>query len=127
MTEANTPPIDSPSSDVEILIGDSRDVLSRLEVQSVQCCVTSPPYFGLRDYEHAEQIGAEASPEDYVENLVRIFREVRRVLRDDGTLWLNVGDGYARNGGTGKSGPNAQVGNALTIKPCQPPLAMGIS
>ena len=88
MTEANAPQMDSSNRDVEILVGDSGNVLSRLEAQSVQCCVTSPPYWGLRDYDHAEQIGAEASPDEYVENLVRIFRQVRRVLRDDGTLWL---------------------------------------
>ena len=103
------------SGDVEILIGDSRHLLAGLETQSVQCCVTSPPYWGLRDYNHSEQIGAEPSPEDYVEGLVAIFREVRRALTDEGTLWLNVGDGYARNGGTGRSGPNAQVGNTKRL------------
>ena len=100
---------------VEILPGDSRDILPQLETQSVQCCVTSPPYWGLRDYDHSAQIGTESSPEAYVENLVGIFREVRRVLSDDGTFWLNVGDGYARNGGTGTCGPNAQVGNTKKL------------
>ena len=100
---------------VEILLGDSRDILPQLETQSVQCCVTSPPYWGLRDYDHSAQIGTESSPEEYVENLVGIFREVRRVLSDDGTFWLNVGDGYARNGGTGACGPNAQVGNTKKL------------
>ena len=75
----------------------------------------SPPYWGLRDYDHSAQIGTESSPEEYVENLVGIFREVRRVLADNGTLWLNVGDGYARNGGTGNCGPNAQVGNTRKL------------
>ena len=129
VTEAKNPPMNSPNRDVEILIGDSRDLLSRLQAQSVQCCVTSPPYWGLRDYDHAEQIGAEVSPENYVENLVRVFRAVRRVLRDDGTLWLNVGDGYARNGGTGKSGPNAQVGNTrklLQRRNCEVPDCWGL-
>ncbi|MDE0403718.1 MAG: site-specific DNA-methyltransferase [Nitrospira sp.] len=100
---------------VEILLGDNRDILSQLEARSIQCCVTSPPYWGLRDYDHSAQIGAESSPEEYVENLVGIFREVRRVLTDDGTFWLNVGDGYARNGGTGNCGPNAQVGNTKKL------------
>lgn len=100
---------------VEILPGDSRDILPQLETQSVQCCVTSPPYWGLRDYDHSAQIGTESSPEEYVENLVGIFREVQRVLSDDGTFWLNVGDGYARNGGTGACGPNAQVGNTKKL------------
>ena len=102
-------------SGVEIMVGDNRDILPRLESQSVQCCITSPPYWGLRDYHHSAQIGAEASPEDYVSNLVQIFREVRRVLSDDGTFWLNVGDGYARNGGTGRHGPNARVGNTRKL------------
>ena len=84
-------------SNLEILTGDSFKVLPTLEAESVQCCVTSPPYWGLRDYEHPAQIGSESSPEIYVENLVALFAEVRRVLRKDGTLWLNVGGGYARN------------------------------
>ena len=100
---------------VEIFVGDSRDILPQLETRSVQCCLTSPPYWGLRDYDHSAQIGAESSPEAYVENLVEIFREVRRVLADDGTFWLNIGDGYARNGGTGNCGPNAQVGNTKKL------------
>ncbi len=100
---------------VEILLGDSRDILTKLEDRSIQCCVTSPPYWGLRDYDHSAQIGTESSPEEYVENLVGIFREVRKVLTDDGTFWLNVGDGYARNGGTGNCGPNAQVANTRKL------------
>ena len=100
---------------IEILVGDNRDILPRFQAESVQCCITSPPYWGLRDYKHPSQIGTEASPEDYVKNLVEIFREVRRALSDDGTLWLNVGDGYARNGGTGGHGPNAQVGNTKKL------------
>src|SRR5689334_23004961 len=96
---------------LEILTGDNLAILPTLEAQSNQCCVTSPPYWGLRDYEHPAQIGAESSPEAYVDNLVKVFREVWRVLRPNGTLWLNVGDGYARNGGVGKHGPNAIVGN----------------
>ena len=67
----------------------------------VQTCVTSPPYFGLRDYGHDGQIGLEPTPNAYVDSLVEVFREVRRVLRDDGTVWLNLGDSYAGNGGLG--------------------------
>lgn len=63
----------------------------------VQTCVTSPPYFGLRDYGHGGQIGLEETPEEYVRKLVEVFREVKRVLKDDGTLWLNIGDSYAAN------------------------------
>jgi len=83
---------------VTVLEGDSRTVLATLPDASVQCCVTSPPYFGLRDYGHDGQIGLEATPEAYVAEMVALFREVRRVLKDDGTLWLNLGDSYAGSG-----------------------------
>ena len=83
---------------IRILQGDCRDVLKTLPDESVHCCVTSPPYFGLRDYGHDGQIGLEQSPAEYVEKMVAVFREVRRVLRDDGTLWLNLGDSYANVG-----------------------------
>lgn len=79
---------------VSVLVGDCRDVLATLPAQSVQTCVTSPPYFGLRDYGHDGQIGIEPTPDEFVTALVEVFREVRRVLRDDGTLWLNLGDSY---------------------------------
>jgi DNA modification methylase len=78
--------------------GDVRDVLPTLDAESVQCVVTSPPYWGLRDYGVEGQIGLEATPEQYVQTLVAVFREVRRVLRDDGTVWLNMGDSYASSG-----------------------------
>jgi len=78
-----------------IKYGDCRNVLATLPAQSVHCCVTSPPYFGLRDYGVAGQIGLEATPDAYVAELVAVFAEVRRVLRDDGALWLNLGDSYA--------------------------------
>ncbi len=112
-----------------VIIGDCLEVLPTLQAESTQCCVTSPPYWGLRDYNHPNQIGVEPSPEIYVENLVKIFREVRRVLRKDGTLWLNVGDGYARNGGVGKCGPNAIVGNTRKLiqrRNCKVPDCWGL-
>jgi DNA modification methylase len=84
---------------VSILNGDCREVLQRLPDQSVHCCVTSPPYFGLRDYGVAGQIGLEPTPAQFVAEMVAVFREVRRVLRDDGTLWLNLGDSYAGSWG----------------------------
>jgi DNA modification methylase len=80
---------------ITIINGDCREMLKTLPDQSVHCCVTSPPYFGLRDYGHDGQIGLEQTPDDYVAELVAVFREVKRVLRDDGTLWLNVGDTYS--------------------------------
>jgi len=86
--------------------GDNLAVLKTLPDCSVHCCVTSPPYYNLRDYGHAGQIGMERTPEEYVAKLVEVFREVRRVLRNDGTLWLNLGDSYAatRKGSSGKGG-----------------------
>ncbi len=81
--------------------GDCLETLRRMPDGLVQTCVTSPPYFGLRDYGHAGQIGLEPTPEEFVAKLVTVFREVRRVLRDDGTLWLNIGDSYNAAGRTG--------------------------
>lgn len=78
-----------------IHIGDCLDILPTLPAESVHTCVTSPPYFGLRDYGVEGQIGLEPTPDEFVAALVAVFREVRRVLRDDGTLWLNLGDSYA--------------------------------
>ena len=75
-------------------VGDVRDCLRELPAASVHCVVTSPPYWGLRDYGESEQIGLEPTPEGYIATMVDVFREVRRVLRDDGTVWLNLGDSY---------------------------------
>ena len=79
---------------VRILVGDALDRLRGLPDESVHCCVTSPPYWGLRDYNVDGQLGLEETPESYVAGMVEVFREVRRVLRSDGTLWLNIGDSY---------------------------------
>jgi DNA modification methylase len=84
-----------------IICGDCIGALNEIANETIQCCVTSPPYWGLRDYGHKGQIGLEPTPEAYVARMVDVFREVRRVLRDDGTLWLNLGDSYAAaRGGT---------------------------
>ena len=88
--------------------GDCVEVMAGMEAGSVHCCVTSPPYWSLRDYGVAGQLGLEATPEDYVAKMVAVFREVRRVLRDDGTLWLNLGDSYASQGGSGRQGDTGQ-------------------
>lgn len=80
---------------VTFLQGDAGATLKTLPDESVHCVVTSPPYWGLRDYGHAGQLGLESTPAEYVEKMVAVFREVRRALRDDGTLWLNIGDSYA--------------------------------
>lgn len=93
----------------QILVGDCIDMMRTLPDQSVQCCVTRRPYFGLRDYGMPDQIGLEETATEFVTRLVQVFREVRRVLRDDGTLWVNKGDtyasiagGYAPGGSAGK-------------------------
>jgi len=78
-----------------ILQGNVLDRMKDLPDQSVQCVVTSPPYWGLRDYGGDGQLGLEETPEEFVENLVKVFREVKRVLKDDGTVWLNLGDSYS--------------------------------
>ncbi|OJT96811.1 MAG: site-specific DNA-methyltransferase [Rhizobium sp. 63-7] len=96
-----------------------------MEPQSVHCCVTSPPYFGLRDYGVDGQLGLEATPDEFVEAMVAVFREVRRVLRDDGTLWLNLGDSYAANRsyqvpstkGGQKHGPGQSAGGKASVIP----------
>ena len=82
-----------------VLLADALEGLRTLEPESVHTCVTSPPYYNLRDYGVAGQIGNEDTPEEFVEKLVEVFREVRRVLRPDGTLWVNIGDSYATRSG----------------------------
>lgn len=91
---------------VQIIIGDAREQLKGLADGSVNMAVTSPPYFRLRDYDVEGQMGLEETPEEYVAALVDLFREVRRVLRDDGTLWLNLGDSYAGSWGAQGHGPS---------------------
>ena len=104
-----------------VRVGDVREQLAMLPDASVQCVVTSPPYFGLRDYGHGEQIGVEPTSAAYVDTLVAVFREVRRVMSDDGTLWLNLGDSYnAYNGG---AGPGSKLSKTQTEQ--RPRLATG--
>jgi len=95
-------------STVRIINADVRAGLATLADESAHCCVTSPPYWGLRDYGVKGQLGLEPTPEEYVGNMVEVFRDVRRVLLDDGTLWLNMGDCYAQQGGPGWQGKNGQ-------------------
>lgn len=101
----------------EIHVGDCREVLRTLPDKSVNCCVTSPPYFGLRNYNVAGQCGLEPTPEEFVANLVGVFRDVRRVLRDDATLWLNLGDSYAQNETRHRQGAS---GSTLRDGNCSP-------
>jgi DNA modification methylase len=102
----------------QIIFGDCLESLREMSAASARTCITSPPYFGLRDYGHPGQLGLEATPDEYIANMVEVFREVRRVLADDGTLWLNIGDSYATgtkadrqqstNPGVGANRPEAQ-------------------
>ncbi|MES2367478.1 MAG: site-specific DNA-methyltransferase [Pseudomonadota bacterium] len=90
--------------------GDCREVLRTMPDKSVHCCVTSPPYFGLRCYGHPDQIGLEPTPDAFVAEMVAVFREVRRVLRDDGTAWINLGDSYATTSGGGQQVAQTNTG-----------------
>lgn len=122
---------------IRILLGDCRESLRRLPSGSVQCAVTSPPYFGLRDYGHEGQIGLEPTPDEFIAAMVEVFREVHRVLRDDGTLWLNLGDSYAgswgnsyaQNRGRGNQRPvtvgSIDAGGAARYGDFVPPAANG--
>jgi DNA modification methylase len=103
-----------PGQFVTIKNGDCRTALKELAPESIQCVVTSPPYWGLRDYGHADQIGQEATPEEYVENIRLVFAEIRRVLRKDGTCWLNLGDSYFGSWGN-YSGQNRGNGKQREI------------
>lgn len=109
------------NSVASVMVGDCLASLATLPDRSINCCVTSPPYYGLRDYGVDGQIGLEDSPDAYVARLVEVFREVRRTLTDDGTLWVNIGDSYSRDPGKGGSGPNGKhdsipdYGNARKI------------
>lgn len=96
----------------QILIGDVFDKLKEIPDNSIQSCITSPPYWGLRDYGHDGQIGLEATPKDYVKNMVNVFDEIWRVLKNDGTLWLNLGDSYA-SFRDGKAVPDTTRGDSL--------------
>ena len=103
----------------EVIQGDVREVLKTLDDESVQCVVTSPPYWGLRVYGVDDQLGLEATPEEFVKNMVDVFREVKRVLRNDGTLWLNLGDSYAgSNGSRGitENTPSVKKGDKVLLK-----------
>ena len=91
--------------------GDCVESMRQMPNGVINTCITSPPYFGLRDYGHAGQIGLEETPEQFIDKLVDVFREVKRLLRDDGTLWVNMGDSYAGSG-KGRNGdgtPNVDI------------------
>ena len=127
---------------MQIITGDALEVLKTIPDACCSTCVTSPPYYGLRNYGEEGQIGLEETPGEYIERLVEVFREVRRVLKNDGTLWLNIGDSYANDGKwggssggkhakalhgktgvgrrkkhTGEELPDAELGDALIVLP----------
>ena len=118
----------------KIYCGDSLEVLKTLPDNSIDCCVTSPPYYGLRDYGEDGQIGREATPEEYIDRLVSVFHEVKRVLRPEGTFWLNIADSYCGVNSKGENrdpkypkGRNGQA-HSLTqkVKGCKPKDLIGI-
>ncbi|NYT66114.1 site-specific DNA-methyltransferase [Alcaligenaceae bacterium] len=100
----------------EIIVGDARRVLKEMPEGYFDCVVTSPPYWGLRDYGIDGQIGAEATVDDYITGLVSLFREVRRTLADDGTLWLNIGDSYTSGGRTWRDADAKNKGRAMDYR-----------
>ena len=114
--------------------GDCLEVLRTLPSESIHCCVTSPPYYALRDYGMDGQIGREASPKEYISRLTEVFTEVRRVLRSDGTLWLNISDTYAGKGNQGDftdpKNPNGRNGQTVAlnnkVEGCKPKDMIGI-
>ncbi len=103
-----------------IITGDSRRVLADFPASVFQTCVTSPPYWSLRDYQINGQIGLEASLHEFIESLVAVFEEVRRVLRDTGTLWINIGDSYTSGGRTWRAPDNKNPVRAMNVRPPTP-------
>jgi site-specific DNA-methyltransferase (adenine-specific)/site-specific DNA-methyltransferase (cytosine-N4-specific) len=103
-----------------VMVGDAGAILRNIPDESFQCCVTSPPYWGLRDYGIPNQIGAETNLEDYLCNLTAVFREVRRTLREDGTLWLNIGDSYTSGNRTWRDPDKKNPARAMEYRPPTP-------
>lgn len=104
----------------KVIVGDSRHILREFDDEYFQCCITSPPYWSLRDYNIPGQIGAEESINEYIADLVAVFGEVRRTLRDDGTLWLNIGDSYTSGGRTWRAPDKKNPGRAMSYRPPTP-------
>lgn len=115
-------PVVKQTDPLTLIHADALSSLRTLAGESVQCCVCSPPYWGLRDYGHEQQIGLEKTPEEYVTRLVEVFAELKRVLRNDGTLWLNLGDSYvATKTGDPLSSSTLQGGKANQVACAQRP------
>lgn len=110
--------ISTTKKDYTVHIGSAIEILQELPVDSFHCCVTSPPYYDLRDYEIEGQIGHEETPQEYINSLVKVFKEVQRVLRPDGTFWLNVGDTYTTgSGGSGTDSAKQKSNRGTDIAP----------
>lgn len=103
-----------------IFNGDSIELLQQLPENHFQTCITSPPYWGLRDYGINNQIGAEFDVNDYIKNIVKVFSEVKRVLKNDGILWLNIGDSYTSGGRTWRDADSKNAGRAMSYRPPTP-------
>jgi len=114
------PLLDVRPPDCEVICGDARQVLPTLAARSFRCCVTSPPYWGLRDYGHSGQIGAESGLAEYIGSLRAVFREVRRTLTDDGTLWLNIGDSYTSGNRRWRDDDAKNPARAMRYRPPTP-------
>lgn len=107
-------------SGIRILSGDCRNLLSTLPDNYFSTCITSPPYWGLRDYNYENQIGAEEKLDDYIADLVSVFSQVRRTLKDDGTFWLNIGDAYTSGGRTWRAPDKKNPGRGMSYRPNTP-------
>jgi len=123
ITTANSQQIDTLSfpDTISVLHGDIRDTIRLLPDDYFQCAVTSPPYWGVRDYGIDGQIGAEKELDEYINTLVDIFREVRRVLKPDGTFWLNIGNTYTSGGRKWRQEDDKNKGRAMSYRPPTPP------
>lgn len=121
--DVNAPPLHEKAADkpvANIIVGDSRKALSTFPDETFQCCITSPPYWGLRDYEYEGQIGAEDFLEMYIADLRGIFKEVRRTLKRDGTLWLNIGDAYTSGNRTWRDSDKKNPARGMSYRPATP-------
>jgi len=106
--------------DSAIIVGDSAEILRRIPEATCQMCITSPPYWSLRNYQISGQIGLESSVSDYLQSLLNVFRQVRRVLKEDGTLWVNIGDSYTSGGRTWRAPDKKNPIRAMDVRPPTP-------
>lgn len=120
--QSDTPDFQSPTPQEPLLVlrGDTRELIKTLPENTFQCVVTSPPYWGVRDYGVQGQLGAEVDVNDYISDLVQIFAEVRRVLNPEGTFWLNIGNTYTSGGRTWRQEDNKNKGRAMSYRPPTP-------